>query len=414
MSNRNLDIPQCIDIIRKIENEYKDWTTVALIDNIRHTSSLDSLFFQVLLGSNVGVSIFPKGKLTKSNIDDLKDTLSHELTDDAEYGISLDISTDRSTTLGHVLTGISAALYHDKPNKNQKIQPLRLTGFKITVPIVNYDITSFGPEIPMPGNFGYVAQSINIDSLYAATITGDLGQTATKPEYLYTPDNYPYSTGGIGTEATSAELYGDIDGFLLGAWLRGKGKGQLARANMRLPMTNPNNIKLSTLLGEYYRTILPKDRKLNMNIEFINSKTQSIINSSLEGIRRFTNFGTLLRNPKFRYNFYLQTVGFQYYYSISKKDISLIAKQDASSACYRFERWCSDEIKRIKNGIALSLSTGSPLSDCIDNFEELTFLDPDSSFICSIDDGDELNPDQYTVFADLGEYNYLSNEVFNV
>ena len=107
----NLSIPECISIIQKIEAEYKTWTTVQLVDNIRHIAPLDSASFQLLFGSDAGISFNPKGRYTTANEADLISALTHKigLGTNIESGNSLDVSSSRLVSLGHVLTEIGRA-----------------------------------------------------------------------------------------------------------------------------------------------------------------------------------------------------------------------------------------------------------------------------------------------------------------
>jgi hypothetical protein len=412
-------VPECIAIIQAIENEYKAWTTVQLIDNIRHISPLDSLQFQALYGSNAGISFSPKGKYTQYNRDDLIGNLSHETDqNNDELGISLDTSTARWVGLGHVLTGISSALYHDKLlTSGQRWQPIRTSEIKVPPlgPIDGFTIPPYGPYSDIPINIGVLVQKVGLDSLYAATIAGDLGQTVTGDQKLWTSSTYNPSMGGVGTEATSAELYGDIDGFWLGSWLRGKPKGQAVRDRMRLPMTNLNNVKLSTFLGEYYGTIKPQDKKLGMTIDFVSKSTNKTISSSLQSNLRLSNFVSLLVNQKFRENLLLQTIGFQASYALAAG--KPINQQAAALAYASFQTWCVREVTTLKRAAALSKETGYEFSDCIryDDDEQPIHLDLDSSVICKfVNDGDLKIPKVDTILANLESRDWLSNDIYTV
>jgi hypothetical protein len=420
MSNPTLTVPECIAIIKAIENEYRTWTTVQIIDNIRHISPLDSASFQLLYGSDAGVSFNPKGTYTKENRDDLIATLSHDYdknNNNNEIGISLDTNSSRWVALGHVLTGISAAIYHDKLlTWSQKWQPIRTSAIKTPAlgPIPSFElIPALGPYVDLPINFGIFAQDAGVDSLYAATIAGDLGQTVTGDYKLWTSTTYDSSRGGVGTEASAAELYGDIDGFWLGLWLRGKASGQAVRQRMRLPMTDINNVKLSTFLGEYYGIIKPQDKKLKMSIDFLNKITKKTVTSSLQSNLRFTNFLTLLRNNTFRNNLLLQTKVFQARYAqFSAKSIDPKA---AVASYVAFERWCFQQVVILKAAAVKSGETGYPFSDCIDDDVEPIYLDLDGSLMCEfVNDGDLKAPKVDTVLADLKNRDWLSDDIYTI
>jgi hypothetical protein len=192
-------VPECIAIIQSIENDYKTWTTVQLIDNVRHIAPLDGVSFQALYGSNAGISFSQKGKFTIENKNDLIGNLTHNTdANNDELGISFDMSTARWVGLGHVLTGISAALYHDKLlTSGQRWQPIRTSEIKIPPlgPIEGFTIPPYGPYHDIPINIGVLTQKVGVDSLYAAIIAGDLGQTVTGDEKLWTSSTYTQSIG---------------------------------------------------------------------------------------------------------------------------------------------------------------------------------------------------------------------------
>jgi hypothetical protein len=80
-----------------------------------------------------------------------------------------------------------------------------------------------------------------MDNLYATTIAGDLGQMAGFAHHRKAK-NYI----GPGTDATDAELVGDIDGFLIGSNI-----GLYTRGRS-LSKTGEGSARLSELLHEYY------------------------------------------------------------------------------------------------------------------------------------------------------------------
>lgn len=128
--------------------------------------------------------------------------------------------------------------------------------------------------------------------------------------------------GKVGTEATSAELHGDIDGFMMGYWLCTTTNGQA----IRKAMVQGNSIKLSMILGEYYRT--RTDRPLNM-----------IAGSGYElvAVRRFSNFNVTFSTLK--NTFATQTVGFNTLYAptVAKQSPN---PQETLNAVWDFEKWC--------------------------------------------------------------------------
>jgi hypothetical protein len=251
-----------------------------------------------LLGTQPGITIQPKGILTQENINELRSTIGHSTKEGQEIGISLDDSTRRQVALGHVIVGISAGIHHPLP-----------------VIYVNIGDTSF-PLLDV----NIKKERAGLDPLYATTITGDLGQTVTPPNTLCT--EVFCSFGGVGNEATSAELHGDIDGFMLGNWLCTTDGGNVARREM----VQGNSIKLSMILGEYYRT--RTDRPLGMTAG---------TSLPLEAIRRFSNFKATLKALK--NTFSVQTVAFNTYYAPYSKNLPNPFK--SLQALYNFEQWCS-------------------------------------------------------------------------
>ncbi|MGB7415836.1 MAG: hypothetical protein WA902_16645, partial [Thermosynechococcaceae cyanobacterium] len=118
-------------------------------------------------------------------------------------------------------------------------------------------------------------------------------------------DNGQFQTlyGGVGTEATSAELHGDIDVFLIGNWLSTTTAGQ----NVRTQLVQGNRIRLSQIIAEYYRTTTSKSLGMKAGSGY-----------DLESIRRFSNFNATL---KFISNeLYSQTMTFNAWYSLARLD----------------------------------------------------------------------------------------------
>ncbi len=201
-------VSRYISLIQKVEAAYPEWTTSRLIDNLRHTGPLDSPQFQQLLGTQSGIDVNFKSVLTELNINELRSAITHSTEGGQETGISLDDSTGRQVALGHVIVGISAGIHHPLPVIYVDIGDTRF-------PLLDVNIKK---------------ERAGLDPLYATTITGDLGQTVTSPNKLCSEVSCPF--GGIGNEATSAELHGDIDGFMLGNWLCTTINGQAMRESM--------------------------------------------------------------------------------------------------------------------------------------------------------------------------------------
>ena len=145
--------------------------------------------------------------------------LIHQLDGYREIGLVLG-PDGKSVALSPLIAGIAAGI-------NRK------TNHKST-----YKFKKVGPEI---------------DNLYTGTIAGDIGQSAMaksigRTKAIFGPagmwDNpkcplhHTVSPREHKTEATDAEIFGDLDGFILG--------DKLSRYH------DPTSLKLSTLLTEYY------------------------------------------------------------------------------------------------------------------------------------------------------------------
>ncbi len=375
--SNTISVPTAIAIIKEIEEAYPTWTTLQLVDNLVFIASLHNPLSQVLFGSRTGASFLPKGKLTKIDLDSLNSTISQKIFNNnglCEVGISLDPSTGRKVALGHAILGISAALYDPKVPENRMIDSQSidlLTTVKFSIPVLDIDGV-LAPPSGSPTTFELPSVTIAIDSLYAMTIAGDIARTITDKEQLWSEESYPAEIGGIGTEASSAELYGNIDGFWMATWLR-TNEGQDIRMRMNVPINNPNNVKLSTLLGEYYGTIKTASRILNMKTEF---------GSSLISNLRFSNFLQVLKSTDFKLNILTQTI----IYQLVNHRFSGAGKSDFESAIkayMSFESWCIAEFNKLRSASIDSKNWGIPFLECIDECINLAYLSPINHFISS-------------------------------
>ncbi len=383
-----LSIPTSIAIIKEIEEVYPTWTTAQLIYNLRFISSLDNELSETLFTLGNGSSFLPKGKLTQVDLYSLTSTIAQQISSGngfyEEVGISIDPSTGRKVSLGHAISGISAVLYDWYRSTNnftdsQTIQLLK--GVQFSIPILNIDGVPT-PSIDSPTTFELLPNKLSIDSLYAMTIAGDIARTITGNEQLWTEESYPVEIGGIGTEASSAELYGNIDGFWMGTWLR-TDKGQYICERMNLPINHPNNVKLSTLLGEYYGTIKIENRILNMTTKF---------GTNLISNLRFSNLLGMMKDPNFRLNTLTQVIIYQLIYSefteIGKSDF-----ENSIKAWAAFESWCVSEFNKLRNASILSRETGESFSDCIDEYGDLSCLNLDNYFKSELSDANLISGD---------------------
>lgn len=201
-----------IALVQKVEATHPDWTGEDVLNSLRHLGTdYDSAQFQEMYGTNPGLALSPSEGLSAEDIAALKSMIDHEgNTKDNEKGIVTD-GNGIDLAIGHVLTGISAG-QHRKSDVNLVPWGLRHLGFGEPV-----------------------------DNLYATTIAGDLGQSATMNNAGQQPGFI-----GYGTEATDAELTGDIDGFLIGESLPELLNGKSLNENGK------NGMSLSALLNSYY------------------------------------------------------------------------------------------------------------------------------------------------------------------
>ena len=289
-------VSRFIYLVQKVEAAYTQWTTDQLITNLRATAGYDTPLFQQLLGTTPGSRILPKGNLTSQDVTELTNAMVHTVVGNQEGGISVDDSTGRNVTMGHVVVGISAGIHHPDP-------------------VIYVDI---GPVQQLPN---LTKQRLGLDPLYATTITGDLGQTATAPDTLCSQTKCIF--GGVGSEATSAELHGDIDGFMLGYWLSTTTAGQEYRSSM----VQNNSTKVSTILDEYYRG--RTDRPIGM---------MAGSGFPLEATRRFSNFKVTLK--VLANTFGGQTIAFHNFYAPKVRG-QLPNPLQAGQAYLDFENWCN-------------------------------------------------------------------------
>lgn len=199
-------VSEFIGLVKKLEDANPSWNGGQVADAIRRLARYDDQKWQVMLGqSGPANAITPTGNLTQADIDRLRAFTSHSGdVAGSERGVG-DDCFGRGVALGHVITGLCAGLHR---NTNLDYGNL-----------VKPDWVLWSVGSPL-------------DNLYAATLSGDLGQSAC----------YNYSGGQTGnsigdhTEATEAELIGDIDGLLLG-----QAKGP-----------SLGGAKLSDVLKDYY------------------------------------------------------------------------------------------------------------------------------------------------------------------
>jgi hypothetical protein len=169
-----------IAIVKKAEAEFPSLTGVQMTDAMRQIAGYNTTFFKQLYGGRPPATLLkPHGTLTQTDLDQLEKWTAHDLKAGVEQGIVEDPEGNKLAA-GHVLTGLSAGVYRDR----------------------SIDLTPFYA----------IGVGERMDTLYAATIGGDLGQVAVF--VLQGKQAKPYI--GSHGDATEAEVIGDIDGWLLG------------------------------------------------------------------------------------------------------------------------------------------------------------------------------------------------------
>jgi hypothetical protein len=180
-----------IAMIRKAEAAYPAWSGVQMTNALRRVvppgivgpgagAPYDTAFFQTLYGgSPPGLALVPSGSFTKPDIDQLGLWAWHHMVGGVEMGVVTDPDGNQLAP-GHILTGLSGGVYRNR----------------------SIDVT---PSYA-------VGAGERMDNLYAATISGDLGQVAVHVNAGKQVKPYIGSHG----DATEAELIGDIDGWLIG------------------------------------------------------------------------------------------------------------------------------------------------------------------------------------------------------
>ena len=121
--------------------------------------------------------------------------------------------------------------------------------------IAGIDCGGFNRDTYLSSIEWYGSTKYNLDSLFFATLSGDIAQTTlaynsfNTEYYLFgpvglwdnpsCPDIYRHKTNSLKNKMTDAEVLGDIDGFILGTVI---------------PMIKNKNWKLSQIFSEYYKT----------------------------------------------------------------------------------------------------------------------------------------------------------------
>ncbi len=172
-----------ISLVRKVEAAYPRWTPDEVLSALRRVAGYDTVLFRILYSTSEANQIKPgDGGLTAGDLRDLEAMSSHR-GGVVEKGVAID-PLGQKVAVGHMLCGLSAGEHR------------------------NFTFGMWGAWLP--GAALQHVMGLSLDNLYATTIAGDLGQSAVlvhmgKRSTLLGPQS----------EATDAELIGDIDGCVL-------------------------------------------------------------------------------------------------------------------------------------------------------------------------------------------------------
>lgn len=205
-----------IRIVRRLERAYPDSGPADIIEMLRAIAGYNNNDWRVMMGRNATIpEVQPVGDiLTDADIDVLRAMSAHGEADTAatERGVVRD-NNGSMVGMGHVITGLASG-YHPMPNVDPR---------------------------DGRGALGNIARGLGqgstVNNLYATTIAGDLGQEAVIQNRRGSNDNSKYI--GDGTEATMAEVIGDVDGFNLGHMVQ---QGQF------------RGLPISQVLQQYYQS----------------------------------------------------------------------------------------------------------------------------------------------------------------
>jgi hypothetical protein len=182
-----------IALVRKVEQQQPTWDAARVAGALRRLAGYDTDLFQYLYGTigRPADDLAPDGvALSQADIDRLKALSAYAVNNSVETGLAHDDPTGTPVAMGHVICGVSAGLA-----RNQKLQ-----------------ITIVAAATPLAFLRGRASSlPLLLDNLYAATLAGDLGQSASQVF-----DKKLAKRVGADSAATDAELTGDIDGFLIG------------------------------------------------------------------------------------------------------------------------------------------------------------------------------------------------------
>lgn len=199
-------IANFVELVKLLEAAYPDRDTNAILASLRTRFANSGNFNDMMDKTEGGEPIAPvDGILTQEDIDLLVSMIVHGEDDEGqETGIAKD-ALGNYVAVGHLITGTEAGI-----NRQE--------------------------EVSMTDKIGYIDVGTDMDNLYATTIAGDLGQSAV----LINSDTGHEDDSqyiGEGTEATQAEMIGDIDGFNMGAQYGTEGQRDITTPFSELVMT---------------------------------------------------------------------------------------------------------------------------------------------------------------------------------
>ena len=167
-----------IALVKKVEKA-TGWDPETVLNALRRLAGYDTEKFQLLYGSAPARALVPTGDLTAEDIFKLGGLSSHSVFRTGREIGAIEDSLGHKVAIGHVLTGLSAGQHR---NREADLRPW----------------------------FGQLAGH-TLDNLYAATLAGDIGQSAVEIH-----QNGGSTEMGFVPELTEAEAVGDIDGLIMG------------------------------------------------------------------------------------------------------------------------------------------------------------------------------------------------------
>ncbi len=171
-------IERFIALIAKLERAFPAWGVTEVTDRLRHVAYYDNAFWRTMLDTDEAPELsrarfIASPHFSRADRDELARLVNHTPAGGTGAEVTCADAWGQRIAVGHVITGISAGLHR---NTNRLFSGL--------------------------------------DNLYAVTLAGDLGQSASRVadgrSTQYIAEDFRL------TEASSAELVGDIDGLLLG------------------------------------------------------------------------------------------------------------------------------------------------------------------------------------------------------